>query len=239
MSIHEHSHAIKKHIITQVEAYALKNGIDFPKGILSQNVFLSREDIEAIIKPKRKNIRFNNKSKPKTNFNIKSKGSDYDLFIKICSDHELIYFEYNDENNWNGPGLKIDADVYNVILSYFDALVITSIRGTDFYIIHPTKQCDNNIKYPEEQNETCKLEPKSLMIVTSEDEAEPLAEPLAEDIYNLHDDSESGEELELDEWIHESMNIKYLLDATTNNLYCFKTNQLIGKKLDEFNMEFI
>jgi hypothetical protein len=242
MSIHEHSDTIKKHIISQVEAYALENGIEFPKGSLSKHVTLSREDIDSIINPpKRKNIKFNTKSKPR--FNINPKKSDYDLFIKICSEHDLIYFEYYDENNWNGPGLKIDDSVYDATVGYFDSIVITSKRGTDFYIIRPTKQCKNNIKYPEEPIESCKLEPNSLIIVTSDDEAEAEAEaeaePVAEDIYNATTDSESGEELELEEWIHESKNITYLLDVNTNNLYSIQTNELIGKKLSEFNMEFI
>jgi len=239
MSIHEHSDAIKKHIIKQVEEWALKEGIEFPKGSLSKNVILSREDIETIIsskpvkpsKPKRKKkVRFNNTSKPK--FNIKS---NFELFVDICNKHNLVYFEYYDEHNWSGPALKVNDYVYDITASYFDSIELKCIHGTDFYIIHPKKQCKNNIKYPEEPIESCKLESESLIISTSDAEADADAE----DIYNQTTASESEEELELEEWTHESKGIKYLLDVNTNNLYNIKTTDLIGKKLDEFNIEFI
>jgi hypothetical protein len=254
MSIHEHSEAIKSYILKQVESYALENGISFPNGSLSKNITLSREDIESIVKPP------STKKKPKRKFKIKSKKadhvanvvyepSDYELFVSICDQYGLEYFEFYDEHNWIGPALKVDDSEYDIINQYFNSIDVNSISGTDFYIIRPTKKCENNITYKDEPIESCKLEPTSLIIPTSDDESEYHIEHANEsvevpiDIYNqptddeAEDNNDSGEELVLDEWIHEKTNIKYLLDGS-NNLYSFQTNELIGKKLDEFTIEF-
>jgi hypothetical protein len=246
MSIHEHSDAIKAYILKQVEAYALENGIDFPKGSLSQNITLSREDLESIVNPpplKKKPKKVNFNIKPKRKFNIKpKKASDYDLFVSICGKHELEYFEFYDENNWSGPALKVDDSEYDIISQYFNSIEINSISGTGFYIIHPTNKCVNNITYKDEPIESCKLEPNSLIIPTSDDEV-PVSvdEPIAEVPISVYDqptdDEESGEELVLEEWVHEKTNITYLVDKTTNNLYCNTTEEIIGKKVDEFTIE--
>ena len=149
MSIYEHSEAIKYHILNQVEAYALKNGIDFPKGSLSKHITFDREDIELIvnqvikIKKNPKKVKFNIKTNRK--FNIKPKNdSDYDLFVSICVTHGLEYFEFYDENNWCGPALKVDEAEYDIVVGYFNSIEVHSVSGTDFYIIHPKNKCENN-----------------------------------------------------------------------------------------------
>lgn len=244
MTIFQHADTIKAHILKQVEAFSLEQGISYPIGILTKNISLSREDIEYIVNPppkkKKKNMKFNIKSKKK--FNVKTKQqTDYNIFVSICDQHDLEYFEFYDEHNWCGPALKVDEAEYDIIVEYFNDINIHSVSGTDFYIIHPKNQCENNITYKEEPIESCKLEPTSLIIVTSEDEeaeAEESFNPEA-DIYDkTTDDEAEAEDLELEEWTHENTNIKYLLDTSTNNLYSIQSTELIGVKINEFTIEF-
>lgn len=241
MTIFQHAEAIKLHILKQVEDFSLVQGITFPKGILSKNISLSREDINKIINPpsikkkKMKKMKFN--LKPKKKFNIKpKKQTDYNIFVSICNQHELEYFEFYDEHNWCGPALKVDEAEYDIVVGYFNSLKVLSVSGTDFYIIHPKAMCENNITYKEVPIESCKLESTSLIISTSDDEAEAEAE---NNIYEQTTDEEfeSEEDLELEEWTHEDTHIKYYLDPTNNNLYSFPTTELIGQKIDEFTIE--
>ena len=236
MTIFQHADAIKAHILKQVEIFSLKEGISFPKAILSKNISLSREDIEYIVNPpsikknKMKKMQFN--IKPKRKFNIKSKKqTDYNIFVSICNRHELEYFEFYDENNWCGPALKVDEAEYDIIVGYFNSIEVHSVSGTDFFIVHPTNKCENNITYKEEPIESCQLEPTSLIIPTSDDENDESEA----NIYIQTTDEE--EELDLEEWTHEDTNIKYLLDTSNNNLYSVLTNELIGKKIDGFTIE--
>jgi hypothetical protein len=253
MTIFQYADAIKQHILKQVEAFSLEKGISFPKDSLTKNISLSREDIESIVNPspkKKKNekkVQFN--IKPKKKFNIKpTKQTDYNLFVSICDQHGQEYFEFTDENEWCGPALKVNDSEYDIVVEYFNSIEVVSVSGTDFYIIHPKKKCINNIIYKDEPIESCKIEPKSLMIPTSDDEADDEVDDEVDDeanaeanIYdNTTDDEaeESCEELELEEWTHENTHIKYLLDISTNNLYSVQTTELIGKKIDEFTIEF-
>ena len=73
-------------------------------------------------------------------------------------------------------------------------------------------------------NNDCKLEDNSLIVATSDDE-----------VYNGTTDDD---EVELEEWIHEGTNIKYMIDPNTHILYSFQTNEPVGKKIDEFTIEF-
>ena len=77
-------------------------------------------------------------------------------------------------------------------------------------------------KYPI-VNDNCKLESHSLIVSNSEDE-----------IYNQTTD----DEVELEEWKHEATNTKYMIDPDTNILYSFHTNEPVGKKIDEFTIDF-
>ena len=192
MTIFQHADTIKAHILKQVEAFSLEQGISYPIGILTKNISLSREDIEYIVNPppkkKKKNMKFNIKSKKK--FNVKTKQqTDYNIFVSICDQHDLEYFEFYDEHNWCGPALKVDEAEYDIIVEYFNDINIHSVSGTDFYIIHPKNQCENNITYKEEPIESCKLEPTSLIIVTSEDE-----EAEAEESFNPEAEAEAEAE---------------------------------------------
>lgn len=253
MSIFQHADAIKAHILKQVEIFSLKEGISFPKAILSKNISLSREDIESIVNPpsikknKMKKMQFN--IKPKRKFNIKSKKqTDYNIFVSVCDINNLTYFEFYDENNWCGPALKVDEAEYDIIVGYFNSIEVHSVSGTDFFIIHPKNKCENNITYKEEPIESCQLEPTSLIIPTSDDEdakdakdakdandaKDAEAKPEA-NIYIQTTDEE--EELDLEEWTHEDTNIKYLLDTSNNKLYSLLTTELIGTKIDEFTIE--
>ena len=94
-------------------------------------------------------------------------------------------------------------------MDLFNLIDTTIINGYGFYIIRPTIQCKDNISYPKYNNT---LESNSLILNNSDDD-----------------------ELELDEWYFHD--VKYLLDSISNHLYCYQTNEHIGKKIDEFNIQ--
>lgn len=230
-NLHEQLDAIKTTILNQVVTYAKSNGVDFPIDSLIENVVFTREDLEVLInppKPKPKKIKFNPNKKPKF------KPNDYKKFVTLCKKHELVYFEFYDEHDWNGPAIKVDESEYDIICTYFDSLDIHSITGTDFYIIHPKHKFKDTTNYPDIKIETCMVDPDSLIVPTSDNEE---VEPKVNSVNSIYE-ATTDEELELEEWEHPNTKIKYLLDTTTNIVYSDQTEQPIGKKIDEFTIKF-
>jgi hypothetical protein len=161
-------------------------------------------------KPK---IKFKPKSKiestrkPKIKFNPKSK---FETFIQLCQYNNLPFFEFFDTKQWNGPAIKLqNLDKIHI----FDSIDTTIINGYGFYIVRPTIQSKNSINYPKYTNI---IEETSMSVNYSEDEDE-------------------DEILELDEWYFHD--VKYLIHTQSNTLYCYQTNERIGKKIDEYNIQ--
>ena len=155
-------------------------------------------------------------------------------FVEICKTSKLQYFQFYDENNWIGPAINIPLDEIEKVKSYFSKIKLKIISGTNFYLLHPTVSLNDTIVYPDEVVESCKLEQTSLIAGNSdsEDEAESIS------IYDAATDDEldEGEIVELDEWVFRG--VKYLIDLETNTVYSFQTNEPIGKKIDDFNIDF-
>lgn len=171
------------------------------KYLNSLGINLSEEDL-------RKNVKTHKKSKLVII-------SDYKKFISICKTHKFPYFSFNDTHDWSGPAIKCDT---NFDYESFFKLKIHVIRSDDFIIIRPFKKCKNNIDYPINYINNCKLMNSSLIPFES------------------HSDTESDNEIHTDEWYHQGT--KYLLNPDNNNLYSFSTNEFIGKKIDEFTIDF-
>jgi hypothetical protein len=221
---------IKKHILLQVCDFLSKNGITLEYSILDQNVTLEitqkpkmetqkpkpkikfRPKPKIKFKPKPK-IKFNPKPKmetqnPKPKIKFKPK-SIFKSFIQICQSNNIQFFEFFDTNKWNGPAIKLlNLDTIHL----FQSIHTTIINGYGFYIVRPTIQSNNNIQYPKYTNT---IEPSSLIVNYSEDEDEDV--------------------LELDEWYFHD--VKYLIHTQSNTLYCYQTNERVGKKIDEFNIQ--
>jgi hypothetical protein len=171
---------------------------------------LSLDDVKTTPKQKHKKL------KVKTNTNTNT----YNEFVEICISNKIQYFQFYDEDNWIGPAINIPLEDHDTVQSYFSKIKLTIISGTNFYLLHPKVSLKDTIDYPDKDVESCKLEQTSLIAGNSDSE----------------DELDEGELLELDEWVLND--VKYLIDLETNTVYSFQTNEPIGKKIDEFNIEF-
>ena len=218
---------IKSLLFKKIERFYSEQGITLKYDDLVKHINITKEEVlESHEKPKPKPKKlFIKPKKPTKKLILKPKVNlDYMTFITICEKNKLQYFQFHDEHNWVGPAIKIDSDELSNISIYFKSLKTTKITGTTFYIIRPSSSLkDDNITYPI-MNDECKLEDNSLIVATSDD-----------DVYNGTTDDD---EVELEEWVHEGTNIKYMIDPNTHILYSFQTNEPVGKKIDEFTIEF-
>jgi hypothetical protein len=203
--------------VTNLELTTISN-IIFDKIIAyldSNGITIIKSDLEhninisiKDIKPKPK-IKFKPKSKIK--FKLKPK-SNYKIFINICNSNNIVYFQYYDEHNWTGPAIKIDNTDYNTI-KFFSKFNYTTINGTDFHLIRPsTFEDDSKINYD-----------NANAIITNS-------------TANYNSDDQSTDELITEEW--EYRNTIYLLDKETNNVYTYQTMEFVGKKTDDYEIDF-
>ncbi len=171
-----------------------------------------------------KKIKFKPKKKPQ------QKPSDFTRFVEICNNHNLYYFQYNDENNWKGPSIKIELD--NFDLSIFNDIELHMLEGFGFCILRPKNfECDKKIVYNELNYEHCKLMDEDILSLNgSDDETE-------DECYNADTDYDE-EEIYTEDWTFIPENVVYQLDTKTNNIYCNKTNQYVGKKIDDFTIDY-
>jgi hypothetical protein len=174
---------------------------------------------------KPKKIKFKPKPKPK----LKGKQDDYQRFVDICNQHNLYYFQFNDEFNWKGPTIKIDIDNFN--LSIFGDLEIHILEGFGFGILRPKNhESDKKISYNEINYNHCKLMDEDILSVNGSD-----AE--SDNVYD-NDTEYDDEEVVTVDWTYIPDNVIYQLDIKTNNIYCNQTNQYVGKKIDDFNIDY-
>ena len=222
----EHLNVIKSLLLKKVERFCSGQGITLEyKDLVKHINITSNEVLDLIDKSKPKKLFIKpKKSNKKLILKPKNKSSiDYTTFINICDKNKLMYFQFHDQHNWVGPAINIKSDELSKISVYFKSLKTTKITGTNFYIIHPSSNLkDDHINYPM-FNDECKLETNSLVVPNSDDE-----------IFNQTTD----DEVELEEWKHEATNTKYMIDPYTNIVYSFHTNEPVGKKIDEFTIDF-
>jgi len=174
---------------------------------------------------KPKKIKF--KPKPKT----KSEKTDYQRFVDTCNQNNLYYFQFNDEFNWKGPSIKIDIDNFN--LSIFGELEIHILEGYGFGILRPKNhESDKKIVYNEINYEQCKLLDEDILSLNGSDDESNTGYASDTD----YDDDETV--IHTEDWTYIPENVIYQLDTKTNNIYCNQTNQYVGKKIDDFNIDY-
>ena len=171
---------------------------------------------------KPKKIKF--KPKPKT------EKTDYQRFVEICNQNNLYYFQFNDEFNWKGPSIKIDVDTFNV--SIFGDLEIHILEGYGFAILRPKNhESDKKIVYDEVNYEQCKLLDEDILSLNGSDDESNHG-------YNSDTEVDDDEAVLTEDWTYVPDNVVYQLDTKTNNIYCNQTNQYVGKKIDDFNIDY-
>jgi hypothetical protein len=208
---------IKTLIFNKVIKYLDDNGITITFDNLDDNINIKQLDL--------KHINMNIEDTPQTEtpipkFRVKKqppkfklKKNDHTLFTEICNTHNIHYFLYYDENNWRGPAIKIKKENDEILL-HFSGLKTVSLKGIDFYIIHPTSLLnDDSIHY------------------------KPFINPEINNENNELDNINDSNEIETIDWIHMETNTRYLLDEITNNLYSYETSEFIGKKTNEFTID--
>ena len=181
--------------------------------------------------------------KPKKKFKVKTKYNDYEKFVNICNDNKLQYFQFNDEYNWKGPSIKINQDTFD--LSIFQSLEIHMLEGYGFAIIRPKKlESDKKIIYNELNYESCKIIDEDTYSLNASDNEidEEIDEEIEakindENIY-IDETEEEEEEIFTNEWKFIPKNIIYQLDEKTNNIYCNQTDMYVGKKINDFTIDF-
>lgn len=174
---------------------------------------------------KPKKIKF--KPKPKA----KSEKTDFQRFVDICNKNNLYYFQFNDEFNWKGPSIKIDIDNFN--LSIFGDLEIHILEGYGFGILRPkNNESDKKIVYNEINYEQCKLLDADILSLNGSDNESNNGYDSDTD----YDDDETV--IHTEDWTYIPENVIYQLDTKTNNIYCNQTNQYVGKKIDDFNIDY-
>ena len=250
---------IKLYIFGEVEKFCASHQTVLSKSTLTQNIDIKYEDFEnsistkpiinhiQITKPKRKLklkvkkpdsiseiesitpqqlpsriIKKTLKLKPKLKLKLEESIDDYTMFVNICKDNNFEYFEFYDENNWIGPAINIELSEIDKVQFHFIKIKLKILSGTNFYLLRPNVNLKDTIVYPDLEINSCKLENISLIGGNSD----------SDDVY----DAETDDDVELDVWTHN--NTKYQLDLKTNTLYSWETNMPIGRKIDEFNIEF-
>mgnify|MGYP001356089917 CR=1 FL=1 len=142
---------------------------------------------------------------------------------------EPMFTKYNDENNWQGPAIKISDGKLFDVFDLFKPLKITTLKGTNFTIIHPENHFhDADIVYPKIVDE-CKTHKTSLCPNNSDDEDDANTDEPENIIKNF------GEETIVEDWYFDGT--KYLLD-NNNNVYSNETQEFMGRKIDEFTLDF-
>ena len=255
---------IKKYLFGEVEQYCKEHQAVLTKSTLLKHINITYEDFERTtsskpkpkhkLRPKPKSKATNSsdiqdvinsistlslestKPKPKK-LKVKSKVNvnAYNDFVEICKSKNLSYFQFYDEDNWIGPAINIKLDEHDSVKSYFSKIKLKIIPGTNFYLFHPLDSLTDSIEYPDESIESCKLEQTSLIAGNSDSETDSIYDKETDNDDDL-DELDEGELVELDEWVYSG--VKYLIDLKTNTLYSFQTNEPIGKKIDDFNIEF-
>ena len=215
----------------------------------TRGIELTLEDLLKNVTPlnstrnseKKRNKKFVVKSKKSVKFKVKDKEnikqSVFSQFVEICNSHNLLFFQFNDELNWKGPAIKINPDTFNE--SIFSKIDIHILYGYGFGILRPkTYEDDSNIEYEPINYNECKLEEEDIEMYNSDCTTDNEEDNTTNYKNNQNEETESDEEISLEEWKFEPTNTIYLIDPETNNLYSNETETFIGKRLDDHNIDF-
>ena len=93
-------------------------------------------------------------------------------------------------------------------------------------------ESDKKIVYNEVNYEKCKLLDEDILSLNGSDDESNAN-------YDSDTDYEDDETvIHTEDWTYIPENVIYQLDTKTNNIYCNQTNQYVGKKIDDFNIDY-
>ena len=210
---------IKTKLFTKIISYLDTNGITIDLKDLNSNISISIDEINS--NTTKKTIKFKPKPKLKSiKFKPTPKQSSYKSFIDICNINNIHYFKYNDTHNWNGPAIKIEQQHFDTQIKLFSKFDYTKINGVNFYIIRPSiSQDDDYITY--------KSFDSHLLSSSTIDYNSDIFDNTTDDEHNS---------FQTEDW--EYRNTIYELDPITNNVYTKETFEFIGKKIDDYEIDF-
>ena len=181
-----------------------------------------------------------NNTQPKR-FAIKRKTlNHYQLFVKFCRLHQLSFFQFYDSNNWIGPAIKLKHPHIELVYSLLETQPFDTISlgGFGFDIIRPSQHLQDNTIYPQSNYQLLSFTHQPIIPYHSDSDDFNQSQSDSDDSIDIH----SEQELSLDshfvaeEWIYNTT--KFLLDSSTNYLYCPNTLQYLGKKTGQFSIDY-
>lgn len=185
-------------------------------------------------------IKRKNNTQPKR-FAIKRKTlNHYQLFVKFCRLHQLSFFQFYDSNNWIGPAIKLKHPHIELVYSLLETQPFDTISlgGFGFAIIRPSQHLQDNTIYPQSNYQLLSFTHQPIIPYHSDSDDFNHSQSDSDDSIDIH----SEQELSLDshfvaeEWIYNTT--KFLLDSSTNYLYCPNTLQYLGKKTGQFSIDY-
>jgi hypothetical protein len=212
---------IKTTLFNKIISYLDTNGITINPKDFDSNISISIDEINSQPNTTKKTIKFKPKLKPKSiKFKPTPKQYSYNSFIDICNINNIHYFKYNDTHNWNGPAIKIELQHFDTQIKLFSKFDYTKINGVNFYIIRPSiSQDDDSITYKSFETHLI----SSSTIDYNSDNYD-----------NTTDDEPIS--FQTEDW--EYRNTIYELDPITNYVYTKETLEFIGKKTDDYEIDF-
>lgn len=132
----------------------------------------------------------------------------YSDFVTICKRNDIQYFPFNDINCWSGPAINVGKEFLEETLKLF--------KKKD---IHLVERGDGEFTI---------IRPKSL----EEDKTK-----YPEVIFDTDDSDE--DEIDCENWVKWKYNgAFYWHDTETDLLYCYETENKVGRKIDNYQAEF-
>ena len=132
----------------------------------------------------------------------------YSDFVSICKKNNIQYFPFNDINSWTGPAINISEEKLEETLELF--------KKKD---IHLVERGDGEFTI---------IRPKHL-------EKDKTEYPKV--IFGLDESDE--DEVDTENWVKWKFNgTFYWHDTETDHLYCYETENKVGRKIDNYQAEF-
>jgi hypothetical protein len=255
MSLTQNTHQTVDYVIE----FLLINGVVLDKNEISNYILIKQGENQTqtqtktkfVKKQKQKNTKFVKKQPKNTTVVLKNttkfvkkqtkkfklKAKEYCKFIDICNEHNLYYFEFNDEYNWKGPAIKTSLNDNNTI---FDGIELTSVQGFNFKIIHPKKfEIDTAINYTINNYNDCILyDNDTLSINGSDTESNSDSEDNKDNKDNKDNEDSESEIIPTEDWYFSPENTMYQFDSQTNNLYDNNTLIFVGKVISDYEIDF-
>ena len=132
----------------------------------------------------------------------------YSDFVSICKKNSIQYFPFNDINNWSGPAINVSKERLEEILELFKKRDIHLVERGDG---------EFTIIRPKHLEQDKTVYPK---VVFSEEDSDE-------------------DEIDYENWEKWKYNGSfYWHDTETDYIYCYETENKVGRKIDNYQAEF-